>query len=49
MRVTHIKVFSDSQLVVQQILEKYQCLDSMLNDYLDRCWDVVRSFDEFDI
>jgi ribonuclease HI len=49
MGVTHVKIFSDSQLVVQQILEKYQCLDDMLNDYLDRCWDIVHSFGEFDI
>jgi ribonuclease HI len=49
MRVTHVKVFDDSQLVVRQILGKYQCLDGMINDYLERCWDKVRSFDEFDI
>jgi ribonuclease HI len=47
--VTHVKVFGDSQLVVQQILGEYQCLDSILNDYLEKCWDIVCSFDEFDI
>jgi ribonuclease HI len=49
MGVTHVKVFGDSQLVVQQILGKYQCLDGMVNDYLERCWDKVCSFDKFDI
>jgi ribonuclease HI len=36
MGVTHVKIFGDSQLVVQQILGEYQGLDSMLND-LERC------------
>jgi ribonuclease HI len=49
MGVTHVKILGDSQLVVQQILGEYQCLDDMLNDYLKRCWDIMRSFDEFGI
>jgi ribonuclease HI len=27
MRMNYVKAFGDSQLVVQQILEEYQCLD----------------------
>jgi hypothetical protein len=34
---------------VQQILEEYHYLDDMLNDYLERCWDIMRYFDKFDI
>jgi hypothetical protein len=49
MGVKHVKVFGDSQLVGQQTLEKYQCLDGSLNGYLKWCWDIIRSFDEFDI
>jgi hypothetical protein len=49
MGVTHVKVSGDSQLVVQQILGRYQFLDGILNDYLERCWDIMRSFNEFDI
>jgi ribonuclease HI len=49
MRVTHVKVFGDSQLVVQQILGDYQCLYGISNDYLERCWDIMRSFHDFDI
>jgi ribonuclease HI len=49
MGVKHVNVFGDSQLVVQQILEEYQCLDDTLNGYLGKCWDIIRSFDEFDI
>jgi ribonuclease HI len=41
--------FGDSQLVVQQILEEYQCLDGTLNSYLEKCWDIIHSFDEFNI
>jgi ribonuclease HI len=37
MRVRHVKAFGDSQLVIQQVLEEYQCLDSTLNSYLEKC------------
>jgi hypothetical protein len=49
MGVKHVKVFGGSQLVVQKILEEYQCLDGTLNSYLEKCWDIIFSFDEFDI
>jgi ribonuclease HI len=49
MGVKHMKVFGDSQLIVQKNLEEYQCLDATLNGYLERCWDIIQSFDEFDI
>jgi ribonuclease HI len=49
MVVKHMKAFGDSQLVVQQILKEYQCLDGTLNSYLKKCWDIIRSFDEFHI
>jgi hypothetical protein len=29
-----VRTFGDSQLVVQQILNEYQCLDDTLNSYL---------------
>jgi ribonuclease HI len=34
MRVKYVRAFGDSQLVVQHILEEYQCLDGTLNIYL---------------
>jgi ribonuclease HI len=49
MGVKHVKSFGDSQLVVQQVLEEYQCLDSTLNSYLEKCWGIIHSFDEFSI
>jgi hypothetical protein len=44
-----VKAFSDSQLVVHQILEEYQCLDITLNSYLENCWDITHSFDKSNI
>ncbi len=35
MGVKHVKAFGDSQLVVQQVLEVYQCFDGTLNSYLE--------------
>jgi ribonuclease HI len=49
MRAKLVKAFGDYQLVVQQILEEYRCLDGTLNNYLEKCWDVIHSFDEFNI
>lgn len=49
MRVKYVKAFGDSHLVVQQVLKEYQCLDDTLKSYLDKCCDIIRSFDKFDI
>jgi hypothetical protein len=44
-----VRAFGDSQLVVWQILAKYQCLVGTLNSYLEKCRDIIHSFDEFNI
>jgi ribonuclease HI len=49
MAVKHVKAFGDSQLVIQHVLEEYQCLDGTLNSYLETCWGIIHSFDEFSI
>jgi hypothetical protein len=49
MGVKHVNTFGDSQLVVPHILEKYPCLDGTLNSYLEKCWDIIHYFDEFNI
>jgi ribonuclease HI len=49
MGVKHVKAFGDFQLVVQQVLEEYQCLDGTLNSYLKKCWGIIHSFDELSI
>jgi hypothetical protein len=49
MGVKHVKEFGDSQLVVQHVLEECQCFDSTLNSYLEKCWGIIHSFNEFSI
>jgi hypothetical protein len=49
MGVKHVKAFGDSQLVAQQVLEEYQCFDGTLNSYIEKCWSIIHSFDEFSI
>ncbi len=44
----HVEAFGDSELVVQQVAGAY-CLDGSLNSYLDRCLDIIASFDNFAI
>jgi hypothetical protein len=31
------------------VLEEYQCFDSTLNSYLEKCWSIIHSFGEFSI
>jgi hypothetical protein len=42
-------VFGDCNLIVQQIRGYSQCLDGVLNSYLDRCLDITKLFDMFSI
>jgi hypothetical protein len=49
MGVKHVKVFGDSLLVVQQVSGIYQCFDGSLNAYLDKCLEIITSFDDFTI
>ena len=43
----HVEAFGDSLLVVQQISKVCHCYNSSLNAYLDKCLDIIFSFDEF--
>jgi hypothetical protein len=45
--VRSINAFWDSKLVTQQIKAESQCLDGVLNAYLDECMDVIKSLDTF--
>jgi ribonuclease HI len=47
MGVKHVEAFGDSLLVVQQVSKVYQCYNGSLNAYLDKCLDIISSFDEF--
>jgi ribonuclease HI len=45
--VKHVEASGDSKLVVQQMKWENQCLDSTLNQYHDRCMQVIKEFDTF--
>ena len=47
MGVKHAKVFGDLLLVVQQVSNVCQCYNGSLNAYLDKCLEIISSFDEF--
>ena len=47
MGVKHAEVFGDSLLVVQQVSKVCQCYNGSLNAYLDKCLEIISSFDEF--
>ena len=49
MGIKHVEAFGDSLLVVQQVSKVCQCYNGLLNAYLDRCFDIIASFDEFTI
>jgi ribonuclease HI len=49
MNVKYVEAFGDSLLVVHQVSGNYQCLDGLLNAYLDKCLDIILRFDEFSI
>ena len=49
MGVKDIDVFGVTLLVVQQIKDEFQCFDGLLNSYLDRCLDIIKSLDTFTI
>ena len=47
MGMKHVEVFGDSFLVVQQVSKVCQYYNGSLNAYLDKCLDIISSFDEF--
>jgi ribonuclease HI len=47
MSIKHVKAFSDSLLVVQQVVSIYQFFDGSLNAYLDKCREIITLFDDF--
>ena len=47
MGVKHVEAFGDSLLVVQQVSKVCQCYNGSLNAYLDKCLDIISSFNEF--
>ena len=47
MGVKHVEAFGDLLLVVQQVSKVCQYYNGSLNAYLDKCLDIISSFDEF--
>ena len=47
MGMKHVEAFGDSILVVQQVSKVCQCYNGSLNAYLEKCLDIISSFDEF--
>jgi hypothetical protein len=41
------EAFSDSLLVMQQVIGVFQCFDGSLNAYLDKCLKIITLFDDF--
>jgi hypothetical protein len=49
MGVKRIESFGDSKLIVKQIRGENQCLHGMLNQYYDRCIQLIELLDLFSI
>jgi hypothetical protein len=49
MDVKNVEIFSDSLLVVQQIVDVFQCFYGSLNTYLDKCLKIIGLFDDFTV
>jgi len=47
MGLKHVEAFGDLLLVVQQVSKVCQYYNGSLNAYLDKCLDIISSFDEF--
>ena len=47
MGIKHVEAFGDSLLVMQQVSKVCQCYNGYLNTYLDKCLDIIFSFDQF--
>ena len=45
MGVKRVEAFEDSLLVVQQVSKVCQCYNGSLNAYLDKCLNIISSFD----
>jgi ribonuclease HI len=47
--VKHVEAFGDSLLIVQQIASAFQCIYGSLNEYLNKCLEIIALFDGFTI
>ena len=49
MDVRCVEAFGDSLLVGQQVARNFQCFDGLLNSYLDKCLEIIATFNDFTI
>jgi ribonuclease HI len=47
--VKHVEAFGDSLLIVQQIASAFQCIYGSLNEYLNKCLEIIALFDDFTV
>jgi hypothetical protein len=47
MGVKHVEAFSDLLLVVQQVVDVFQCFNGLLNAYLDKYLEIINLCDDF--
>jgi ribonuclease HI len=49
MGIKSVEAFGDSLLVMQQIVDVFQCFDGSLNAYFDKCLEIIALFDNFTV
>jgi hypothetical protein len=49
MGIKSVETFGDPLLVMQQIVDVFQCFDGSLNAYLDKCLEIIALFDNFTV
>jgi hypothetical protein len=49
MGIKHVEAFGDLLLVMQRVVDVFQCFDGLLNAYLDKCLEIIDLFDDFTV
>ena len=49
LKVSDLKVFGDSEIVVKQIQNQIHCVSPNLKDYQNEVWDLLKCFNAFNI
>jgi ribonuclease HI len=49
LRVREVEIFGDSKLVIQQISGESQCLHGVLNEYREKCLELLGAMDKFSV
>jgi hypothetical protein len=49
MGIKHVEAFGDLLLVMQRVVDVFQCFDGLLNAYLDKYLEIIDLFDDFTV